>query len=78
MAYSFVNCEAEYYSSMNYSIGSSGFLFTSMICYWTGLMVVVGTEEGVKEVEKPQKLVQSSYVYSSTLHQKHISNYDQF
>jgi len=41
-------------------------------------MVVVGTEEGVKEVEKPQKLVQSSYVYSSTLHQKHISNYDQF
>ena len=60
---------------MNYSIGSSGFLFTSMICYWTGLMVVVGTEEGVKEVEKPQKLVQSSYVYSSTLHQKHISNF---
>ena len=36
-----------------------------MTCCWTGLMVVVGTDEGVKEVEKPQKLVQSSYVYSS-------------
>ena len=64
MAYSFVDCEAEFSNSLNYSIGSSGFLFNSMTC-WTGLMVVVGTDEGVKEVEKPQKLVQSSYVYSS-------------
>ena len=57
MAYLFVDCEAEFSSSLNYSIGSSEFLFTSMICCWTGLMVVVGTEEGVKKVEKPQKLV---------------------
>jgi len=39
VTYSLVDCEAEFSSSLNYSIGSSGFSFTSMTCYWIGLMV---------------------------------------
>jgi len=39
VAYSLVDCEAEFSSSLNYSIGSSGFSFTSMTRYWIGLMV---------------------------------------
>ena len=39
MAYSFVDREAEFSSSLDYSINSSGLSFTLMTHFWTGLMV---------------------------------------
>ena len=63
MAYSFVDCEAEFSSSLDYSISSSGFSFTSMDRSGGSEDVIVVTEEGVKEVEKPHTEVSPAYLY---------------
>ena len=52
MAYSFVNCEAEFSSSLDYQLFWVLFYFNNTLLDRSDGVIVV-TEERVKEVEKP-------------------------
>ena len=52
MAYSFVNCETEFSSSLDYSSSSSGF-FDDILLADDSEDIIGVTEERMKGVEKP-------------------------
>jgi len=62
VAYSFVNCETEFSSSLDYSSGSHYFDDILLDSSDDSEDIIVVTEERMKGVEKPHTLVQPRYV----------------